>query len=596
MSLKSSIAGEAENARDENWQVIPTADGLLKIPPSEECDQIEHFAEAFRGGFGTQQKLARRIGVSSSRIKQLVDKGRRVLLRIHRGQSLFSPLEHLPPAPKPDRGLLDLAAKIVPIVCPNPVVVEIGPAGPIAPFAPDADRADRGPAKAGTPSPARARVRGPSKGPVVVVKSGSVRIPIYRRKDDNFEAFWKEDGRTRHVVRANFDRIKEAAKLAAEAMSNGETFMAGMLPEDRATLTCVRNRLAGTGHSPESAAAVVHHCEERLRKSGCGFSIEGAVDRAIEAELKNRVVPMDVPALVESFLEARRRNTWGRRKTGVRCLQTYESQGRIFAGYFKCQAAALTSGAMNEWLDSMAIGSRTRKGYRIFLSVLFAYARDKNFLPESWSELRRIHVGSQSKVAKPILAPAELIRLLYFAENGRGKRTPFIKMLPFIFMQSFAGIRHEELNGWKEVLQWEDVDVDNRVIHVRPEVSKTGEERFVRITDNLLLWILKYRLASGPVCEVSNTSAALGRLKRAAGLKSGRNETRNCLRKSWETYATALQENPLEVAAEAGHSAAVAKAHYVKQQRTKDAALKWFAVKPYETEGVLDLFAGQAVA
>ena len=58
----------------------------------------------------------------------------------------------------------------------------------------------------------------------------------------------------------------------------------------------------------------------------------------------------------------------------------------------------------------------------------------------------------------------------------------------------FCGIRPR---GELEKLEWRDVDLADRVVTIRPEVSKTHRRRFPELSENAIVWLEEYRQRGG---------------------------------------------------------------------------------------------------
>jgi hypothetical protein len=90
---------------------------------------------------------------------------------------------------------------------------------------------------------------------------------------------------------------------------------------------------------------------------------------------------------------------------------------------------------------------------------------------------------------------------------------------------------------------------------------------------------------SGPICPYKNSSNALWRLQRAAGV----GKCRNGFRKSCLTYQTALTENLESVSLRAGNSPSVLKRNYVAMgESMKRAAEEWFSILPESAQMTFD--------
>lgn len=441
---------------------------------------------------------------------------------------------------------------------------------------------------------ARAAIQHPASSnkhrPLHVVQKGSIILPVYRDADGYYNGKYYVAGQRKSVRRAKLEDIKEFLALQATRLANGEIEAANLTSSDRATLQRVREILAPFGLSPELAAATIARLLSNLKRAGIEVALDAIVDDYIARATRKQIVPVKCPELVDKYLEARRLNTFGKRRARGRWLRTLSSQLDSFKEYFQCDIRQVFAENLDAWLDKIKASGRTRKGYATAVACMVKYAKAKNHLPEDWTEHKRVTMTEPGRIKKAVLEPEQMIKLLYIAESHQFRRKLiYQKWIPFLTIGGFAGIRHEEMNPTdKPPLDWKDIDFKNRQIRISEETNKNPVERFIKMPDNLVKWLLPYSRRSGPVCPEGKTSAIICRLKKLAGIPTGKNETRNTLRKSWVSYSNALQAAK-EVAEQGGHSQAVMRYNYQKAIREVEKADRWFNISPLETQGALPL-------
>lgn len=401
---------------------------------------------------------------------------------------------------------------------------------------------------------------------------------------------WREKagGPRLQTMRAKFAKAKKFAEQKAIDLANGEIAMLNFGPQDRASFLRVMEILLPTSMPAELAAA--EYAEHYFLLRETGLTKAEAQEAIRGAAAKKKIIPRLPKDIIDEFMAAKRANTFGKRHSGGKWHRTLEGQLKPFGEYFGKPLNSVTAAEMETWLNGLKVKSdRTRKGYRTAISGLVSYAKHKGYVPEDWKEFAKVPVPKTGRIKKPKCSPDELARML--------RLTPG-KMIPFMTLQPFAGVRHEELNPEdkkKTPLDWSEFNFETGIVHIPPETAKTGEqgERYIQMPPNLIAWLMPYRRPSGPVCIVANTSNALDRIKKKAGIRSGKNETRNFLRKSWETYSSALKAAE-DVAGEGGHSQAVSKKHYVAAT-WEGPAKEWFNIFP-TTSDILQLDFGLRVA
>src|SRR5258708_34805678 len=64
-----------------------------------------------------------------------------------------------------------------------------------------------------------------------------------------------------------------------------------------------------------------------------------------------------------------------------------------------------------------------------------------------------------------------------------------LRLLPYVCLGVFCGCRPE---GELTEVEWRDIDLDDRVVTIRPEVSKTHRRRFIELSENAVAWLRVY--------------------------------------------------------------------------------------------------------
>ena len=156
------------------------------------------------------------------------------------------------------------------------------------------------------------------------------------------------------------------------------------------------------------------------------------------------------------------------------------------------------------------------------------------------------------------------------------------RLIPFLAIGAFAGLRHAELQR----LDWAEVRMDDDFIEVKANKAKTASRRLVPIQDNLKRWLKPYRKASGHICDYVNTSNQIDKLAELVDKKLKETDStavftwkRNALRHSYISYRVAETQKVAQVALEAGNSPQMIFQHYRELVRPKEAK-EWFAIAP----------------
>jgi len=97
-----------------------------------------------------------------------------------------------------------------------------------------------------------------------------------------------------------------------------------------------------------------------------------------------------------------------------------------------------------------------------------------------------------------------------------------LELLPFLTMAFFCGIRPD---GELQKLEWGDIDLTDRIVTIRPEVSKTHRRRFPEISENAVAWLEAYRRRGGRTDgRIVPFSPSVLRKKRRANWKAAAGE------------------------------------------------------------------------
>jgi len=276
----------------------------------------------------------------------------------------------------------------------------------------------------------------------------------------------------------------------------------------------------------------------------------------------------NIPELVEAFVAAKKSD-------GLSVRHLKDLQGRLgaFAKKFTGPASALAPPEVDNWLRTGQWGLRSRNNYRCALLTFVRWCKARHHLPVDW-ELSSARAKLPPTDPK-LFEPGELARLLEACPD---------RLLPFLAISAFAGLRHAELNGPKGRLNWSAIDWEAKTIYVGANLAKTSAHRIVPMTPNLEAWLKPFAKIDGPICTIANTSKAINHLAKAVGIIW----RRNALRKSFISYRLAITQNIAQVAEEAGNSPAKILSNY-RRPIQRSQAERWFAISPAPLQNVHQL-------
>jgi integrase len=263
--------------------------------------------------------------------------------------------------------------------------------------------------------------------------------------------------------------------------------------------------------------------------------------------------------LVDEFIATKR--AAGRKETYLE-VQAYVL-GSVFAGEFGTRKThEVNAPEIETWMAAKQWSLRTRLNYFTDLRNLFGFAVRRGY--RSTNPLLSLEKPSVTEKSPGILTVEQASALLAAATAGEGE------MLPPVALGLFAGLRTAEL----ELLDWRNVDLKERNIHVPPEISKTREGRDVAISDNLFAWLKTRAKASGKVAPPKSYDWRLSQKATEAGIADW---PKNALRHSFASYHLKHHSNAPLTASMLGHQGSTQTLFrkYQKRVTPADAAAFW---------------------
>jgi integrase len=382
---------------------------------------------------------------------------------------------------------------------------------------------------------------------------GNIRIPYGKYKSGRIEywmLFYGKGKDRKRESRVSFAKLKARAEEIAISIANGQIAMSQFTEADRAAYKA---------------------CCELARKVNAPVQL--LVSEAVEARLKaaeSKHVQKKLPEVVTELLMLKDKEL--QRKKWVRFL-TRMLNG--LASYYTGPIDDIRAHDLNAWLRSITGGLTYRRHHRNAAAQLMRYAQGQNYLPRDWDEFDRVDDPAPPAVKVKTWTPEQIVKLL--------ART-HANMIPFTVLQVFAGIRHEEVNPAefdlaKTPLDWSHFDWEQKLIHIPEDVAKTGQDRIIPMSDNLVAWLRPLARTSGAVCNLRSSASSLGLAKKRAGLPAGKNESRNILRKTFISARLAIVKSIGQVAEEAGNSPQKIKSNY-RRPMTESMAKRLFNIYP----------------
>ena len=222
------------------------------------------------------------------------------------------------------------------------------------------------------------------------------------------------------------------------------------------------------------------------------------------------------------------------------------------------QVRHLTTDDLDEWMTQQNGKPQTRNKRRRHLVGMLNFAVKRRYRLDNPAIPLTIANEKKTKAyAVPVDDVGKVMR--YAAANEPD-------MVPFFALGFFAGIRPQ---GEMSRLDWKDIDFKRREIFLADDVSKTGDERYVEMSANLIAWLLPHRRQVGPVFFSRGKYEAV---RKGTGIRW----ESDCMRHSFGSYHLAMHDDASKTALQMGHRGMqMLFQHYRRAVRKEDATRFW---------------------
>jgi integrase len=142
-------------------------------------------------------------------------------------------------------------------------------------------------------------------------------------------------------------------------------------------------------------------------------------------------------------------------------------------------ACDITVNELEELLAPLSGGARNP--VMRYLRAVFFFGIKRGYLAEN--PVSRMDFADRKRTEVKIIENGKVRAMLNHALQND------LPLLPYLVLGFFCGIRPE---GELPELEWRDIDLTDRVVTIRPEVSKTNRRRFVDLSENAVAWLKSY--------------------------------------------------------------------------------------------------------
>jgi integrase len=254
-----------------------------------------------------------------------------------------------------------------------------------------------------------------------------------------------------------------------------------------------------------------------------------------------------------------------------RTLSEIESYaGRFKNGFHGMKLGELDKISLHSFLENYLTDTgkpptdQTRVNLRTKLGQFCEFCRLKGWMEQN--PIQNVPITRPKNGRVEILAIGKAAALM----EAASQKDPATGMVPYFAVCLFAGLRPEEAKG----LKWEDIDLAQKQIFVRAETSKTRQDRYVTIEDNLWQWLTASRRKKGPIVG-PNYRRNFDSVREQAGFwiwrrtkkqnsKDAPRWTDDIMRHSYASYWLAVHHDRAKLAEQMGNSLAVIRQHYRK--------------------------------
>lgn len=305
-----------------------------------------------------------------------------------------------------------------------------------------------------------------------------------------------------------------------------------------------------------------------------GASLTDAVAHYLN-HLRQKASSVSISQLKEEFYLSKQR---ARKDKSPRYLKDLDQKLSAFVDSFGDQISSeVSTDSIEEWLDSLNVGSLTTvHGYFRAIRGLFNFAKRKGYVKES----------PLDSIDQENIKPHEMkVEVLTLKQASKVLSQAPARVVPSIVLGLFCGLRTVEVQR----LDWSNVDLRRRQVYLPSDITKTGQARWVTISDNAVEWLRPYDQSEGSIrpAEGEEGYSAFRREMSNVAKTCGIGKWKNHLRHSFASYHYALHRNMESTVAELGHqNRQITWKHYQKAVSHEDAERFW-QIYPVDSSSII---------
>jgi len=376
-------------------------------------------------------------------------------------------------------------------------------------------------------------------------------------------AYYNPDGR--RVIRdcGSLERAQEVLREAGQAFGRAQPDALSFTPEERRDADAAMALLAPHGLTLYTAAS---RLTEAIAVLPPGLTLMDAVRQAVARHPGTDKTVAEVVAEIVKDREANGRSDKYITDVRGRLGQFASAFTNAISSVNTAQVRTYIQGLRNS--DGSPLAARSRENHRRLIVTLFEYATQQGYVSRD-TAADIANIQGPRVVAGPtgIFTPNQIQQIL-MALTGSDR--------VICALGAFCGLRSAELGR----LRWENIRMDQGVVVIDAQQTKTASRRVIPLPENAIAWIapLIPTKASGRISRHDHPDYQGEHLAETAK-DLGIPWVRNGLRHSWCSYRLAVTKNAAQTAHEAGNSPQILHRHY-NELVTEAEAKAWFSVIP----------------
>ena len=303
----------------------------------------------------------------------------------------------------------------------------------------------------------------------IEIQDGFANVKIYQCVNNKnyltyMVTWWAEGKRQRRAI-AELTEAKREARRIAKDLADGRASMVAVSNKELIYFRDLEKKMGGTPLS-EAVNLWLRTSDNKLPK----ITVSEILKEMLNIKLN------------DTFIEKRQKQTlqvrWGK----------FE---RVFGGRV---ISTIKAKELDSFLANPEWQPRTRQHYRGAISMIFDYAKRKDYLEPDKDHQAEKTESIRVNDAKLESWSVEDMRLIL-------KHAPK-RIIPWVVLGAFAGVRSSEI----ERMNWEDLDWSSNLILIKGKLvggskSRANNDRTIAMTDNLKAWLSPFRLYKGNILK-----------------------------------------------------------------------------------------------